>query len=223
VDTPIPGDIGEDLLAEGHDHLRTLFRQAEIVPRLRAFVRQHGGRLGPAIDDGRQGLRRWLGESPAAHRLPDGRTGLTVVRSLAQWVLDYHAEGADEGFPFDVPYLALYDRCLQVTTAIRTFRREAPADRQVQNSLERLQQILRPIDADVPPFVLVSARLTRRVECFAELREALRLQSTDPETVATTAPELGTLNDIQGAVTALEASLRARRPARGESRAATDF
>ena len=208
-------DIGEDLLAKGHDQLRGLFRQAEIVARLRACVRQHGERLGSAIEQGRQGLRQWLAESQVGHRIPEGRSGVAVVRSLAQWVLDYHAEGTDEGFPFDVPYLALYDRCLQVTSAIGTFLREAPADRHVRNSLERLQQILRPIDSDVPPFVSVSTGLTRRVEFFAELREALRLNPKDPETVAKTTPEIGTLEDIQDAVTALEASLRARRPARG--------
>lgn len=136
--TPIPivachyhflADIGEDLLAAGHDRLRTLFRQAEIVPRLRVFVRQHGDRLGPAIDEGREGLCRWLAASQAAHRIPEGRHGLAVVRSLAQWVLDYHTDGTDEGFPFDVPFLALYDRCLQVMAAIGVFVREAPADR----------------------------------------------------------------------------------------------
>lgn len=208
-------DIGEDLLTKGHDQLRTLFRQAEIVARLRAFVRHHGERLGSAIEQGREGLRQWLAESPAGHRVPEGRNGLAVVRSLAQWVLDYHAEGTDEGFPFDVPYLALYDRCLQVTAAIGTFLREAPADRQVQNSLERLQQILRPIDCDVPPFMSVSTALTRRVEFFAELRDALRLNAKDRKVAATTEPVIATLEDIQGAVTALETSLRAQRPARG--------
>lgn len=208
-------DIGEDLLAAGHDQLRTRFRQAEIVPRLRAFVRQHGERLGPAIDDGREGLRRWLADSQVGHQMPEGRNGLAVVRSLAQWVLDYHAEGTDEGFPFDVPFLALYDRCLQVASAIRTFLRAAPADRQLQKSLERLEQILRPLEWDVPPFVSVSTTLTRRVELLTELRDALRLTPKDPKAAAKSEPGLATLQDIQHAVTVLEASLRTRRPARG--------
>jgi len=205
-------DIGEDLLAAGHDELRGLFRQTEIVARLRAFVRQHGARLGSAIAQGREGLQAWLAEAPAAHHLPAGPSGLATVRALAQWILDYPADGTDEGFPFDVPYLALYDRCLQVTAAVGTFLRADPVDRDVRRAIERLQAILRPLTADVPPFVSVSTRLTRRVECFTELRDALRLTPKDAETGAT---DPQAIEDIHAAVTALETSLRARRPARG--------
>jgi len=235
--TPIPilachyhflADIGEDLLAKGHDQMRVLFRQAEIVPRLRAFVRQHGDRLGSAIAHGREGLRQWLAESHPGQGTPQGQAGLAVVRSLAQWVLDSRAEGTDQGFPFDVPYLALYDRCLQVESAVAAFLREPPADRQVKRSLERLQQILRPVECDVPPFLSVSTALTRRLDLFTELRDALRLNATDRKTGVQTEAEQkrASLHDIQRAVTALEASLRARRPARGpakETRQAIDL
>lgn len=213
-------DVGEDLLRTGHDRLRGLFRQAEILPRLRTFVRQHGDRLGSTIEESREGLRRWLVEAPTADRLPDGRTGLTAVRSLAQWVLDYHADGRHAGFPFEAPYLALYDRCLQVGAAIETFLRDAPADRPVKTSLLRLQRILRPVDCDVPPFTSVATSLARRAELFTELRHALRLNPTDRHTAgspnASASPQ--DLQDIQHAVGAFERSLQARRPARGPAR-----
>ena len=41
--------------------------------------------------------------------------GITAVRGLAQWVLDYRADGTDQGFSLDRPYLDLYDSCLQVS------------------------------------------------------------------------------------------------------------
>lgn len=208
-------DIGTDLVAKGHDQLRALFRQAKIVARLRAFVRQQGDRLGPAIAEGRDGLGRWLAEPHPGHRVPEGRAGQTVVRSLAQWVLDYRADLPDAGFPFDVLSLALYDRCLQVVAAIRAFLRDPPADRPVRKSLERLQQILRPVDCDVPPFALVGAALSRRADLFTEIREALRLHVRDPTPAGETGLEAQTLHDIRTAVATLEASLRTRRPARG--------
>ena len=222
--TPIPilachyhflADVGEDLLATGHDQLRALVRRAKRVARLRVFVQQHGDRLGSAIEDGRDGLRHWLAEPPTGHRIPNGRGGLTVVRSLAQLVLDYPADGTDEGFPFDLPSLALYDRCLQGVSAIAAFLRNPPTDHQVRKSLERLQQILRPVDCDVPPFVAVATALTQTVDLFTELREALRLNPKAPTSTGDVAQEVAELHDIQRAVATLATSLRARRPARG--------
>lgn len=208
-------DIGGDLLAAGHDQLRALFRQVDIVPRLRVFVRQHGDRLGRAITEGRDGLRRWLAEPPQGHRVPEGRSGLTVIRSLAQWVLDYRADATGQGFPFDLPFLALYSRCFQVAWAGRRFLQDPPADRQVAKSLQRLQEILRPVACDVPPFTSVAKRLMRRAELFTELRDALRLESEAVRTAGEIGADLTTLHDIQTRVTTLEDSLRAQRPARG--------
>jgi hypothetical protein len=39
--------------------------------------------------------------------LPEGDDGLAVVRGIAQWVLDYAADGNDLGLSFDRPYLDL--------------------------------------------------------------------------------------------------------------------
>jgi hypothetical protein len=208
-------DVGEDLLRKGHDRLRTLFRQAEVLPSLRAFVRQRGERLGPGIDQARQGLHQWLADSAAA--FPDGPVGLTAARSLGQWVLDHHADTSDEGFPFDTPYLALYDRCLQLAAATGAFLRQPPADRAVKRSLERLQQILAPIDADVPPFVSVATSLTRRVELFTRLRHALRLNPKDPDQVVGSSQPASVsrqdLQDIRRAIHVLEVSLKKQRQA----------
>ena len=51
------------------------------------------------------------------HRLPEGPAGLATVRSLAQWALDYAIDGDHLGFPFDRPYLSLYERCRMVRRA----------------------------------------------------------------------------------------------------------
>ena len=217
-------DVGGDLLGPGHEQMRALFRQAEMLPDLRAFVRQRGDRLGAEIERGREGLRAWLRESAAAPRLPDGRTGFTVVRALGQWVLDYRADGTGAGFPFDTPFLALYDRCLQVGAAVEAFLREAPADPAVKRSLVRLQTIVARVDCEVPPFVSVATALTERVALFTKLREALRWHPEDPERRDPSAPAV-TTDDLQAmhhAVGALEAWLRAARRSASETAAAKD-
>ena len=211
-------DIGKDLLEEGHDKLRNLFRKAALLPRLRAFVRQQGRNLGESIERGRDGLRLWLAESDQAHRIPDGVGGITAVRGLAQWVLDYRADGADQGFPFDLPYLDLYHRCLQLCGAAKAFLREPPADAKVKNSLEKLRQILRPVECDLPPFTSVGVPLSKRAELFAELRGALRLEDKHATAGIDLEREVKKLNDVRSAVETLTASLRQRRPERGPAK-----
>ncbi len=225
--TPIPvlachlhflSDIGEDLLEEGHNQLRDLFRKAELLPRLRAFVRQQGRHLGESIGQGRQDLGLWLAQPDQGHQIPDGVGGITTVRSLAQWVLDYRADGAGQGFPFDLPWLDLYGRCLQLCGAAQAFLREPPGDAKVKKSLEKLRQILRPVECDVPPFTAVGASLSKRAALFTELRAALRLEHQDTTAQIDPEREVNKLNDVRSAVEGLTASLRQRRPERGSAK-----
>ncbi len=208
-------DIGEDLLEEGHSKLRDLFRKAGLLPQLRAFSRQQGRSLGKEIEKGRDGLRLWLAESDQNRRLPEGAAGATIVRSLAQWILDYRADGSDQGFPFDLPYRDLYHRCLGVSWATEAFLREPPEDAKVRKALEKLHRILRPVRCDIPHFHPVGAALDRRAKLFAELRRALRLEEKDKAPAADSKREAGKLNDIQSSVENLTRSLRKRRPERG--------
>jgi len=204
-------DIGEDLLEEGHNHLRDLFRKTGLLPQLRAFSRQQGRSLGKGIAPGRDGLRLWLAESAQTRRIPEGTAGMTMVRSLAQWILDFRAEGSDQGFPFDLPYRDLYHRCLGVSWATEAFLRQPPQDTKVRKALEKLHRILRPVRCDIPRFHPVGVALDRRAKLFAELRRALRLEEKDKASGAGSEQEVGKLNDIRSAVEKLTTSLRKRR------------
>jgi hypothetical protein len=211
-------DIGKDLLEEGHDKLRHLFREVALLPQLRAFVRQHGRDLGESIEPGRDTVRQWLAQPDQAHRIPDGVGGITAVRGLAQWVLDYRADGADQGFPFDLPYRDLCHRCLQLCAAVKAFLRQPPADAKVKKSLDKLRQILRPVECDIPPFIMVGAALSKRAELFTELRAALRLEDRNATAGIDPARAAKALNNVQSAVKTLTASLRQRRPQRGPAK-----
>src|SRR5438045_7892100 len=138
-------------LEEEHNQLRDGFRQIRLLPRLRAFVRQQGSHLGESIGMGREALDHWLAAKGHTPALPKGVEGIVAVRSMAQWALDYHADGRGLGFPFDLAWLDLSARCLHLLAALRTFLRTPPADAQVLKALETLERMLRPLEKDQPP------------------------------------------------------------------------
>jgi hypothetical protein len=132
--------------------------------------------------------------------------------------LDYRFEGTDQGFPFDLPYLDLYDRCLQVCRATQAFLQQAPADAKVKKALEKLHRILRPVECDVPPFTSVETALSKRAKLFTELRRTLRLEDKDAAAGIDSEREIKKLNDVRSAVETLTASLKERRPERGAAK-----
>ena len=223
-------DVGEDLLEIPHDGLRDLFRRFRIRPRLRTLARDLGRRLGEKLLSSREDVTTWT-EGSTDHQLPDGRAGLAIVRSLAQWVLDYPSDGDHLGFPFDRPYLDFYERCRTVRRATDAFLRRPLNDGAVRRSLERVARVLDPVIAE-PSFCRVAKTLSDRAKLFDELRAALRLS---PESSATDGPDQNALppeqvsaelRDIRKAVKALTRSLRGRRPQRGpaqDSREAIDI
>jgi len=224
-------DIGKDLLGEAHDKLRELFRQTGVRAQLRAIARDLGRSLGKKVEQARKGVLLWQEQTNDDPRIPAGPVGIATVRALAQWALDFPADGSDEGFPFDLPYQDLYDRCLQISHATETFLYNPP-DSKVKRALERLQRTLRPIACDIPPFVPVATTLKRRAGLFQELRKALRLIPEPDENKRTLPPRNDAaqryeeLCDIRAAVNKLAASLRKRRPERGpanETRRAIDI
>jgi hypothetical protein len=203
-------DIGADLLEEGHNQLRDGFRQIRLLPRLRAFVRQQGSHLGESIGLGREALDRWLAAKGRTPALPKGVEGIVAVRSMTQWVLDYHADGCGLGFPFDLAWLDLSARGLHLLAALRTFLRTPPADAPVRRALETLQRMLRPLEKDQPPFLLVQDALSKRADLFHRLRTVLRLEEKNP-----TAKKL---DQIRAALQRFKASLRRKRPERGPAK-----
>lgn len=177
----------------------------KVLGRLRIHLH-----LGELISSGREAVDHWLKGSGRAHRIPEGVSGITTVRSLAQWVLDYHADGRGQGFPFDLPWLSLSGRGLPLSAALQTFLRIPPADVPVRKSLETLQRMLRPLEGNDPPFLLIQDALAKRADLFDRLRTALRLEQKNPT------PKK--LNAIQAALRRLAASLRKERPKRGPAK-----
>jgi hypothetical protein len=213
-------DVGKDLMRPMHDDLRGRFRHFKVQPQLRALARSLGRRLGPVLPQARQAVERWLRQDDPGHHLPTGTQGLAVVRALAQWVLDFPDEGSDQGFPFDVPMLDLYDRSGGVLAALDAFVRKTPSDAKVSDAAEHLHRILRPVGSEVP-FHRIACVLRARRALFRELRDALRLGPNPGHPTRPRADDApADLEQICDAVRRLTASLRRRRPARGPAREA---
>ena len=219
LDIPVLGchqhfaaDIGEDLLEPSHAELRRLFKRTGVRADLRRLARDLGRTIGEEIEQGRQAVREWQSMSDDGHRVPGGRNGLAVVRAMTQWTLDFPADATGLDFPFDRPYLDLYDRCRKALRAVDAFQCHPPEDLAVARALRRLHRALRPVDSEVP-FHEITKRLRARARLFDELRDALRLAADQPEDE--TAEELDKMRE---ALAALTVSLRERRPERGPAR-----
>lgn len=204
-------DVGQDLLEPAHAELRALFRRAKVRPKLGALVRDLGRELGKEIEDARQAVLGWqsLAAEDTEHRIDPGRDGMATVRALAQWVLDYKAQATGLEFPFDRPYLDLYDRSMTALRATDAFLRTSPQDKVVTRLLKRFHRHLEPVASEVP-FRQVVQRLRHRATLFDELRGVLRIVATVPEdeTVAD-------LEQMHEQLDELVTSLKERRPARG--------
>jgi hypothetical protein len=207
-------DIGKDLLTEDYHELRDLLRRFRLRPALRTLARDLGRQLRGQLPDLRGHVEQWAA-TPSEHVLPAGPQGVATVRALAQWALDYAADGR-YGFPFDLPYLYFYQRCYTVRRAADAFLRHPPEDAHVRSALHRLARVLDPVVAEVP-FARTAGPLAARAALFNELRATLRLRPDAKPSPALLSPEQAAaeLRDIHAALDALTQSLRERRPQRG--------
>lgn len=215
-------DIGKDLLNPAHGELRALFRRIRIRPKLRTLIRDIGRKIGEEIEEARREVKAWQEQTSTDHIIPEGRAGAATVRALAQWIVDYHADSTNHDFPFDRPYLDLYDRCMTVRRAAEAFLRKEPEDTEVLKLLNRLHCILGPIVSEVP-FKQITQRLRSRSSLFDELRDALRIgkkssasHSASPSKNKPTLDQAEEeINGIRMQVDQFVESLKTRRPQRG--------
>jgi hypothetical protein len=173
-------DIGKDLLEPCHSELRGFFRRTKTRPKLRSLVRELGRKIGEQIDKSRKAVQQWQSMAEANHRIPDGRNGLAIVRTMAQWTLDYKAESTGLDFPFERPYLDFYNRCSIALRAMEAFLRTPPDDRKVVAVMKRLHRVLGAVSGQVPGLQIVQ-RIRRRAALFDELRNQLRLACNLPK------------------------------------------
>ena len=215
-------DIGKDLLNPTYGQLRLLFRQYKIRPKLGALARELGRKIGHKVAYAREQVNAWQEQDATDHRIPEGPAGVAVLRSLVQWVIDYGADSTGHDYPFDRPYLDLFDRCITASRAVDAYIHNNPSDPGVLKVLKRLRRLLDPVFSEVP-FKQIVRKLRSRAALFDELRDALRLVpkcpagSNQKESSMTTSSDHAVtwLRDIREQVDAFFVSLKNRRPKRG--------
>lgn len=211
-------DVGKDLLGARYDELRKLVRRQGLKSKMRAAARALRRQLSAELPALREDMGQWLC-SATGHQLPSGSTGLAMVHSLIQWILDFSQDGSHLGFPFDRPYLDFYLRCRKLRRAADAFLRTAHPDPSVHRALKQLARLLSPV-VDDKSFSTVAAILLKRAHLFDELRTAMRLHPSTgynhrDARILTPEQAVAELQDIRRAVDRLKRSLRRRRPQRG--------
>lgn len=172
-------DVGKDILSPHVDRLRNLFRRTKVRPKLRALCRSLK-KFAATQDRGEHVLSAIL-DGPSGKQLHDLSTPEAVkgtVHALATWILAFSHHGDGYGFPFDVPYLTLYDRVLEVDQVLR---QASPTwcveKRGPLGTLKRLKEILDIVVASehTVEFRRIVVETKREQRIFEQLRSALRI------------------------------------------------
>ena len=171
-------DVGKDILSAGVDQLRRLFRKTKVRPKLgavarslRAFAVEPGGAhvLNTVLD----GLAP---ESPEITLTEE--EGLGVAHGLVSWILAYGRAGEGYGFPFDLPYLELYERVVAVREVLAAIHTGLPKKTErVVDEFRKVRRILETITAGehAHEFGRIVKELRRGRSVFERLREGLRI------------------------------------------------
>ncbi len=211
-------DIGKDLLEPSYDELRKLLRSYGFKASLQRLIRGWGQRLGIKAKEAREDIKEWT-RNAEKHQIPSGATGLSLIRSLAQWALDYSADSENLRFPFDRPYLDFYKRCKILRRAIDAYLRRPPTDPDVLRALKRLARVIDPVIAD-RNFYHITQTLSKRAALFDKLRKTLRLNpkadsSKQKAAIKSEQQKAFELIDIHKSLEKFKESLIEIRPKRG--------
>jgi hypothetical protein len=211
-------DIGKDLLEPSYDELRKLLRSYGFKASLQRLIRELGQRLGIKAKEAREDIKEWT-RNVEKHQIPSGSTGLSIIRSLAQWALDYSADSENLRFPFDRPHLDSYKRCKILRRAIDAYLRRPPTDPDVLRALKRLARVIDPVIAN-RNFYHITQTLSKRGALFDKLRKTLRLNpkadsSKQNAAIKSEQQKAFELIDIRQSLEKFKESLIELRPKRG--------
>jgi len=191
-------DVGRDLLKPYHDELGKLFRRSKLTPklidmrrylgtRIRHFLHEQPLELDALLREAERGNQEGL-EAAIASALAGVDAGGESSKesgALAQldreelsvailWIQAYASDGRGQGFPFDLPKLAYYRRCVHVYEQVEQWLQTSHPRSRQQRHFEKLHQLLTPI-VQGPSF----RKAVRDIECvqedFDRLRSVLRV------------------------------------------------
>ncbi len=202
------GFVGKDLLEKSYKELGTQLSKYGFKTRLRSMVRDWGSRSGVQEKGVREYIERWC--ESTKFQIPSGSKGIAILRSCVQWVLDAQAETKNLRFPFALPHLHFYDRCLLLRRSCDSYLNGKTGDTRIVESLERLKNVLNPIVED-ENFLRITTGLRKKKKLFDELRATIRIQhdlsGVKPSKSESSEKRRSELNDIGSALTNLKKTL----------------
>lgn len=175
----LAADVGEDILSAHVDRLRRLFRRTKLRPRLGALCRSLRPFAVPE-DLGGHVVSRILGckSSRELKELVTPESIHGVIHALAFWILAFSRTGEGYGFPFDLPYLALYERVVAVHQVLDRVSVLWPEkNRGAVGTLKRFKDILDTVVVSdrTEEIEAVVAETRRDRKIFERFRAALRI------------------------------------------------
>jgi hypothetical protein len=111
----LAADVGEDILGGHVDRLRRLIRRTRVRPLLGVLCRSL--RAFAVAGNGEEHVvSKILGARSAQdlEQLVSPETVMGALHALISWILAFRSAGEGYGFPFDLPYLTLYQRIVAV-------------------------------------------------------------------------------------------------------------
>ncbi len=172
-------DIGKDILEPDVDRLRRLVRRTKVRPKLGALVRSLKD---SAVDkeSGEPTVTPVLGlrSTVKLRGMCSPELAKAAAHALASWILAFSRTGDGYGFPFDMPYLTLYERIEEVYRMLSEASSSWPRGRRSPLApLKRLRDILARVTASEHTAelrsIVAEAKRDRRI--FEQFRSALRI------------------------------------------------
>jgi hypothetical protein len=164
-------DIGKDILSEQYD----LIRKFLIDNKIKTSLRRLADDLITEINSGGYDVNITF-DSIVNCKLSDLKTNKPVyVYAIVSWILHYPKDGDGLGFPFDLPYVSLYERCCTARRIVERLILLLAELKTVYKPLIQLKKIL--IDVDNQEVKLVHEKMDYGRKLFIRLRGILRIDS----------------------------------------------
>jgi len=164
-------DIGKDILSEQYDSIRKFL----IDNKIKTSLRRLADDLITQINSGGYDVNITF-DSIVNCKFSELRNNKPVyVYAIVLWILHYSKEGDGLGFPFDLPYISLYERCCTAKKIVERLILLLAELKTVYKPLIQLKKIL--MDADNQEIKLVHEKMDYGRTLFTRLRGILRIDS----------------------------------------------
>ena len=164
-------DIGKDILSDQYD----LIRKFLIENKIKTSLRKLADDLITEINSGGYDVNITF-DSIVNCKLSELKNNKPVyVYAIVSWILHYPKDGDGLGFPFDLPYVSLYERCCTARKIVERLILLLAELKTVYKPLIQLKKIL--MDMDNQEVKLVHEKMDYGRKLFTRLRGILRIDS----------------------------------------------